>query len=98
MKISYNVLVTLEEEKFNINRLILLVIETFNKAINTWKWNTIYIWKDRYISIDFNDKKSCSCYIELWNTYIRKIYDIDTLLKIIKQDPYIKRNFIFNKN
>lgn len=92
MKIKF-----LEEKIYDwitIEQLETIIANQFEEAIKT-KWSRIIkIWRDKYISLDFySDKKFLSCYVDLWNTYLRYDRTLQELLYIVKNDPYIKRNF-----
>jgi hypothetical protein len=94
MKVKFMKEVELENDFFSIETLCEIIKWQFNDVIRTQNWRIIKIWRNKYINIDYNsDKKFLSCYIELWNTYMRYDRTLEGLLYVVKNDPYIKRNF-----
>lgn len=95
MIIKYNKPCTIDTKKIpmSMNNIIKFVWWIFEEVLKTKTSNTINFWRDKYISIDYDRKWYCSCYIDLWNTYLRWPYSLEHILHVIRNDPYIKRNF-----
>lgn len=93
MKVKFMKEIQYEEKNFSIETLYKIIEWQFNDIVSTQNWRTIKIWRNKYINIDYASKNECSCYIELWNTYMRYDRTLKELLYIVKNDPYIKRNF-----
>ena len=97
MKIKYKVTLEYDSKEHNINTLETLITNLFNKVIKDKESNTIHIWR-KYITLDYIWKKDkLSTYIDLWNSYMRYDRTLQQLLSIVRDDPYIKRNFKTNK-
>ena len=92
MKIKFMKQICLEWT-ITLEQLIAIVESQFKDVVNTKSSRTIYIWRNKHISLDYEDKEYCSCYIELWNLWMRYERTLDRLIELIKQDPYIKRSF-----
>ena len=86
---------TYNESNINtIEELKNVIIDSFNKTIK-YDWSTtIMYWKNKSIAIDWiNSKTKCSCYVDLWLTYLRHDLNIDWLLYLVLTDKYIIKKF-----
>lgn len=97
MKVKFMKEVQWEDDNLSIETLCKIIEWQFNDVVSTQNWRTIKIWRDKYINIDYTSKNESSCYIELWNAYMRHERTLKDILYIVKNDPYIKRNFKTNK-
>ena len=80
-----------EQKDLTEKQLVSLAIKMFKNTLNTWV-STHLFNEDYSISIDQSTEETNSCYIDLYNVYIRTDLTLKSFKRIIKK----QFNLLFN--